>query len=79
LQFASETGEIKGILNALNKESQQETFLLFMKNEAIKTSEIEGEYHSRQVEMSSIKKRLGIHAISDNIRDVADKDMLNLC
>ena len=78
LEFALETGEVKGLLDGLTKEMQQEAILQFMINEAIKTSEIEGEYHSRHDVMSSIKKRLGIHSVSDNIRDVKAKGIAEL-
>lgn len=78
LEFALETGEVKVIVDGLAKEFQQETILQFMINEAIKTSEIEGEYHSRQDVMSSIKKRLGIHSVLDNIRDVSAKGIAEL-
>jgi Fic family protein len=78
LEFALETGEVKGLIDGLTKEEQQEAILQFMINEAIKTSEIEGEYHSRQDVMSSIQNRLGIHAISSNIRDIKAKCIAEL-
>jgi len=78
LEFALETGEVKGMVDGLAKEYQQETILQFMINEAIKTSEIEGEYHSREDVKSSIKKRLGIHSVLDNIRDVTAKGIAEL-
>ncbi|MEQ9582967.1 MAG: DUF4172 domain-containing protein, partial [Arenibacter sp.] len=78
LEFAMETGEVKGLIDGLTKEEQQETILQFMINEAIKTSEIEGEYHSRQDVMSSIQNRLGIHAISSNIRDIKARGIAEL-
>jgi len=78
LEFAMETGEVKGLIDGLTKEDQQEAILQFMINEAIKTSEIEGEYHSRQDVMSSIQNRLGIHAISSNIRDIKARGIAEL-
>lgn len=60
MDFALETGELKGIVDSLSTDIQQETILQFMISEAIKTSEIEGEFFSRQDVMSSIKKNLGI-------------------
>jgi Fic family protein len=78
MEFALETGEVKGMIEGLTKEFQQETILQFMISEAIKTSEIEGEYHSRQDVMSSIQKRLGIHSISTNIRDIKAKGIAEL-
>lgn len=60
MDFALETGELKGLVDSLSTDIQQETILQFMISEAIKTSEIEGEFFSRQDVMSSIKKNLGI-------------------
>jgi len=78
LEFAMETGEVRGLIDGLTKEEQQEAILQFMINEAIKTSEIEGEYHSRQDVMSSIQNRLGFHAISSNVRDIKAKGIAEL-
>ena len=69
IDFALETGELKGLVDSLSAEIQQETFLQFMISEAIKTSEIEGEFFSRQDIMSSIKKNLGIGDSFGQIRD----------
>lgn len=60
MDFALEIGELKGIVDSLSTDIQQETILQFMISEAVKTSEIEGEFFSRQDVMSSIKKNLGI-------------------
>ncbi|WP_337968411.1 DUF4172 domain-containing protein [uncultured Flavobacterium sp.] len=60
IEFALETGELKGLVNSLSSEIQKETIMQFMISEAIKTSEIEGEFFSRQDIMSSIKKNLGL-------------------
>ena len=68
MNFALETGELKGLVDSLSTEIQQETILQFMISEAIKTSEIEGEFFSRQDVMSSIKKNLGIGGFGQ-IRD----------
>ncbi|KUJ63388.1 cell filamentation protein Fic [Flavobacteriaceae bacterium CRH] len=69
IEFALETGELKGLVNSLSTEIQQETILQFMISEAIKTSEIEGEFFSRQDIMSSIKKNLGIDEGLGKIRN----------
>lgn len=69
MEFALETGELKGLVDSLSSEIQQETILQFMISEAIKTSEIEGEFFSRQDVMSSIKKNLGIADAFGQIRD----------
>ena len=69
LQFAEEAGEVKGILQGLGKELQRETELDIMLSEAIKSSEIEGEYISRQDVMSTLKKNLGMTKAPSNIKD----------
>ena len=69
MEFALETGELKGLVDSLSIDIQQETILQFMISEAIKTSEIEGEFFSRQDIMSSIKKNLCIGDAFGQIRD----------
>lgn len=69
MDFALETGELKGLVDSLSAEIQQKTIIQFMISEAIKTSEIEGEFFSRQDVMSSIKKNLGVSDTFDQIRD----------
>ncbi|MGJ5643549.1 Fic family protein [Formosa sp. S-31] len=78
LEFALETGEVKGLIDGLPLEFQQETIIQFMIDEAIKTSEIEGEYHSRQDIMSSIKLRLGLHKNIFQIKDQSAKGISEL-
>ena len=68
-EFAMETGIVKGMIDGLTEEEQQETTLQFMISEAIKSAEIEGEYHSRQDVLSSIQNRLGFHDVTTHIRD----------
>lgn len=58
--FAQEYGLVNGLVIGLNDELKQEAHLEILISEAIKTSEIEGEYMSRQDVMSSIRNNLGI-------------------
>lgn len=58
--FAKEFGTAKGLMTGLNDDLKQETLVEILISEAIKTSEIEGEYISREDLMSSIKKNLGL-------------------
>lgn len=60
--FAQRTGRISGLLDGLSKTEQTDAMINLMVSEAIKTSEIEGEYLSRNDVMSSIKRNLGIQA-----------------
>lgn len=66
--FAQKYGLDNGLILGLNEELKQETLLEILISEAIKTSEIEGEYMSREDIMSSIKNNLGVMPIV-NIRD----------
>src|SRR5690349_13638793 len=67
--FTMETGEVNGILQTLPQDIQQEALLQIMISEAVKTSEIEGEFLSRQEVMSSIRNNLGLNSPSDVIHD----------
>lgn len=58
--FGSHSGRVSGLLEALPEGTQSETLINIMVAEAIKTSEIEGEYLSRADVMSSIRRNLGL-------------------
>lgn len=59
-QFSQQIGRVSGIIDALPEGTQLETLIDIMVSEAIKTSEIEGEYLSRADVMSSIRNNLGL-------------------
>ncbi|HUB60812.1 MAG TPA: Fic family protein [Puia sp.] len=67
--FAEKLGKVTGILSALPESTQIETVLETMVSEAIKTSEIEGEYLSRKDVMSSIRNNLGLNTHLEKVRD----------
>lgn len=67
--FAEETGHISGILKTLPDNTQLETIIDIMIAEAMKTSEIEGEYLSRKDVASSIRNKLGINKKQEVIKD----------
>lgn len=60
LTFGLNSGQTTGLLMGLPEGTKVDTVIDLMVSEAIKTSEIEGEFLSRQDVMSSIKKNLGI-------------------
>ncbi|MDH5564297.1 MAG: Fic family protein [Nitrospirota bacterium] len=70
LAFAEKTGLASGLLKGLPEDMQTEAIIDMMVSEAIKTSEIEGEYLSRKDVMSSIRKNLGVGGA---IAQVSDK------
>ena len=59
-KFSEKTGLVTGLLKALPSDTQMEAIIDVMVAEAIKSSEIEGEYFSRKDVMSSIRKGLGL-------------------
>jgi len=67
--FAVETGHISGVLKALPDDVEAETIINTMAAEAIKTSEIEGEYLSRQDVVSSIRNHLGLNKKLLRVKD----------
>jgi Fic family protein len=67
--FAEKTAHINGIMKALPEDAQIEAVVEIMVNEAIKTSEIEGEHFSRKDVMSSIRNNLGLNKIADPVLD----------
>lgn len=69
LLFSEKVGRVSGILEALPEETRQETIIDIILAEAIKTSEIEGEYPNRNDVLSSIRKNLGLHVDSQYIKD----------
>jgi Fic family protein len=59
-EFATELGEVNGLFVNVSEENKKEILLQIVISEALKTSEIEGEYFSREDVMSSLQKQLGI-------------------
>ena len=76
--FSEKMGISKGSLNALSKKNQTQTLIDILVSEAIKTSEIEGEFLSKKDVMSSIKNNLGLGSDNRSIRDINAKGMANL-
>lgn len=69
LSFSEKVGRVSGILEALPEETQQDVVVDIMLAEAIKTSEIEGEFPNRKDVLSSIRKNLGLHTGPEHIKD----------
>jgi Fic family protein len=67
--FAEETGHVSGILKTMPEAMQMEAVLDLMVSEAIKTSEIEGEYLSRPDVISSIRNNLGLNKTPETVKD----------
>jgi Fic family protein len=68
-EFSEQTGHISGILKSLPEDVQTEAIINIMVAEAIKTSEIEGEFLSRHDVISSIRNDLGLNETPDPVKD----------
>ena len=77
LLFSQKTGYLQGIIKSLAEEHYIQTLQDILVAEAIKTSEIEGEYISRKDVLSSIKNNLGVTQ-KEQIRDVHAKGIANM-
>lgn len=71
--FAQKTGLVQGITKGLSKTSHTQTTINILVSEAIKTSEIEGEYLSRKDVMSSVRNNLKINSSHENVKDIKAK------
>lgn len=59
-EFIQRTGRLGGLAEGLTSGDQEDAIVEMMITEALKTSEIEGEYLNRRDVMSSIRKNLGL-------------------
>lgn len=59
-KFSENSGTVFGVLKHIQEESKDNFLVEILSDEAIKTSEIEGEYLNRDSVQSSIKKNLGL-------------------
>jgi Fic family protein len=69
LLFAEKAGRVSGMLAGLPEETRLDIVIDIILAEAIKTSEIEGEFPSRKDILSSIRKNLGLHVSTEHIKD----------
>ncbi len=69
LNFTALAGESQGYTQSMSGNEQDETIVSILVKEAIKTSEIEGEFLSRTDLVSSIRKNLGYTTPSVQIKD----------
>lgn len=67
--FAEQVGHVSGVFQSMPEGMQMDAIIDTMVAEAIKTSEIEGEYFSRQDVVSTIRNNLGLNKIPDPVKD----------
>ena len=59
-QFFEKSGTVLGVLKHIQEDSKDDFLVEILSNEAVKTSEIEGEYLNRESVQLSIKRNLGL-------------------
>ncbi|WP_373059444.1 DUF4172 domain-containing protein [Zunongwangia sp. H14] len=67
--FSERAGRLNGAMEVLPEELQFESIVDLLVAEALKTSEIEGEYLSRKDVMSSIRNNLGLNSKREPVKD----------
>lgn len=67
--FSERAGRLNGVMEVLPEELQFESIVDLLVAEALKTSEIEGEYLSRKDVMSSIRNNLGLNTQKEPVND----------
>ncbi|MCZ2845610.1 MAG: Fic family protein [Candidatus Bathyarchaeota archaeon] len=67
--FSERAGRLSGVMEVLPEELQFESIVDLLVAEALKTSEIEGEYLSRKDVMSSIRNNLGLNTQKEPVND----------
>lgn len=67
--YMSHAGQLEGYLEGLDRAEQIETVIQIMVAEAIKSSEIEGEYLEREDVKSSVRNNLGLNVPQEAVSD----------
>ncbi len=67
--FVQKAGRVSGLLEGLPEDTKTEAIIDMMVSEAIKTSEIEGEYLSRKDVLSSIRNNIGLTKTPEPVHD----------
>ena len=67
--YVSRAGQLEGYLEGLDREEQVEAVIQTMVAEAIKSSEIEGEYLEREDVKSSVRNNLGLNVPNEVVSD----------
>lgn len=68
LQFSKNIGTVLGAIKHVNTQEKEQFLIEVLSSEALKTSEIEGEYLDRDSIQSSIKRNLGLSVENRNIK-----------
>lgn len=68
-EFAEHFGRLSGLMEGLEEVDRIETVIDLMVAEALKTSEIEGEYLNKKEVASSIRRQMGLKYEIENLKD----------
>ncbi len=69
LSYTERMGRVSGMVSAFSEKNEAEVHISALVAEVMKTSEIEGEYLSREDVMSSIRNHLGLNTTPQVVRD----------
>lgn len=69
LAYTEQVGRVSGMIKALPDSDETEVVVNALVAEAVKTSEIEGEYISREDVMSSVRNNLGLNVPPEKVKD----------
>ncbi|MBC2592838.1 Fic family protein [Ruficoccus amylovorans] len=78
LAFADKAGQVSGVLKSLPDTVAKEAVMDVMIAEAVKSSEIEGQFLSRKDVMSSIRNQLGLNTPPEGVHDKASQGAAEL-
>lgn len=78
LQIVERQGQIVGRLEALPKETQEQSIVDIIVAEAVKNSAIEGEYLSREDVLSSVRNNLGLNRFPEKVKDKRAEGVVRL-
>ena len=78
IHYAQKSGEVSGLLRGLSEEDKTGAVIEVMIAEAMKTSEIEGEYLSRTDVASSIRNQMGLNIQPEIVRDARSRGAAEL-
>lgn len=78
MEFAKKTGRLEGALKSITEVNRNQILLDVLIDEAIKTSEIEGEFLQRSDVKSSLKNQLGLNLQNEKVKDLRARGISEL-
>lgn len=78
LSYSEKVGKLNGMLQGVNSNDHLNIIISGLLAEAMKTSEIEGEFMSREDVMSSIRNQLGLNEQPERVKDLRAQGITEL-